>query len=185
MIRKPLSEDTFFSDVLGAMYWLDNAFQINLEAMGFERTTRAETFVILNIADGEQKAIDIAKNIGISRTAISQILKDFGARGWITVQADPNDRRARIVKFSQTFAARGEMCSQIIRGIIRELEDRIGKNLVDALRAALVADWGEPPRLNLSYRPSAPNDLNPISVNRSKLDDQDRRVFASPKAGGS
>ena len=182
MIKKsPSSDDTFFGDLLGAMYWFDNAFQINLEAMGFERTTRAETFVILNIADGEQKAIEIAKNLGISRQAISQILKDFEARGWITVQADPNDRRARIVRFSQNFAARGEMCAQIIRGIIHELEERIGKQLVDALRAALAADWGDPPRLHLDFEPGKGNDLSPVGLNRYKMDGQDRLLFAALK----
>ena len=139
--------ESFFADLLSATYWFDDAFQVNLEAMGFERTSRAESFVLLNIASGEQRAIEIAKNLGMSRQAISQILKEFEARGWITVTPDPTDRRARIVSFSESFAERGEMCSQIINGIVRVLEERIGKAMVDAIRAAVGRRWGDPPRL--------------------------------------
>lgn len=143
-------EESFFADLLNATYWFDDAFQVNLEAMGFERTSRAESFVLLNIAGGEQRAIEIARNLGMSRQAISQILQEFESRGWITVAPDPTDRRARIVGFSESFAERGEMCSQIINGIVRELEDRIGKPMVDAIRAAVGRRWGDPPRLNLA-----------------------------------
>ena len=148
------SEEHFFANLLNSMYWFDDAFQVNLESMGLERTSRVESFVLLNISAGEQRAIEIAKNIGVTRQAISQILKDFEERGWIAVTADPTDGRARIVNFSESFAERGEMCSQIIRGIVRELEDRIGKSMVDTLRVALASEWGDPPRLNLNFASS-------------------------------
>lgn len=147
-IPAPL-EEHFFARLLNATYWFDDAFQINSEAVGLERTSRMESFVIVHIAAGEQRAIEIAKNLGVSRQAISHIMKDFEERGWITVREDPTDRRAHIVSFSESFAKKGDMCAQIVRGIVRELEQRIGKQGVDMLRAALGADWGEPPQLNL------------------------------------
>lgn len=147
-IPAPL-EEHFFARLLNATYWFDDAFQINSEAVGLERTSRMESFVIVHIAAGEQRAIEIAKNLGVSRQAISHIMKDFEERGWITVREDPTDRRAHVVSFSESFAKKGDMCAQIVRGIVRELEQRIGKQTVDMLRAALAADWGEPPQLNL------------------------------------
>lgn len=148
-IPAPL-EEHFFARLLNATYWFDDAFQINSEAVGLARTSRMESFVIVHIAAGEQRAIEIAKNLGVSRQAISHILKAFEERGWITVREDPTDRRAHIVSFSESFAKRGDMCAQIVRGVVRELETRIGKSTVDVLRAALALDWGEPPQLDLA-----------------------------------
>ena len=150
-IPAPL-EEHFFASLLNATYWCDDAFQINLEAMRFERTSRMESFVLINIAAGERRAIDIAKNLGVSRQTISMILKEFEERKWITTTEDPRDRRARIVRFSSSFARRARLCSQIVRGIVRELEQRLGKSAVDALRATLAADWGAPPQLNRNGR---------------------------------
>ena len=148
-IPAPL-EEHFFARLLNATYWFDDAFQLNSGVHGLQRTTRMESFVIVHIAAGEHRAIEIAKNLGVSRQAISHIMKDFEEKGWITVREDPTDRRAHIVSFSESFAKRGELCAQIVRGIVRELEHRIGKPTVDTLRAALAADWGEPPQLNLT-----------------------------------
>ena len=144
-----LPEEHFFATLLNATYWFDDAFQLNMEEMGFARMTRMESFVIVNIAAGEQRAIEIARKLGVTRQAISQILKDFEERGWITVRQDPTDRRARIVSFSDPFAKHGRMCAQIVRGLVRELEGRIGTKAVDAFRSALAADWGEPPLLTI------------------------------------
>lgn len=148
-IPAPL-EEHFFARLLNATYWFDDAFQLNSEAVGLERTSRMESFVIVHIAAGEHRATEIAKNLGVSRQAISHILKAFEEKGWITVREDPTDRRAHIVKFSESFAKKGDMCAQIVRGIVHELESRIGRPMVDTLRAALAADWGESPQLNLT-----------------------------------
>lgn len=152
-IPAPL-EEHFFARLLNATYWFDDAFQINSEAVGLERTSRMESFVLVHIAAGEQRAIEIAKNLGVSRQAISHIMKDFEKKGWITVRDDPTDRRAHIVSFSESFAKKGDMCAQIVRGIVRELELRIGKPTVDMLRATLAADWGAPPQLNFTRTPA-------------------------------
>ena len=154
-IPAPL-EEHFFASLLNATYWCDDAFQINLEARGFDRTSRMESFVLINIAAGEQRAIDIARNLGVSRQTISLILKEFEARGWVTTTEDPTDRRARIVSFSSAFEKRAKLCSQIVRGIVRELERRLGKPMVDTLRATLAADWGKPPQLDRNGQSATP-----------------------------
>ena len=162
------SEEDFYVGLLTATFWFDDAFQLNLEAMGFARTTRMESFVIVNIAAGEQKAIDIAKRLGISRQAVSKILKDFEARGWITVREDPDDRRAQIVSFSDAFAPRAEICAKIIHGIVRELEERIGRKLVNTMRKALARNWREPPTLE-ELRSIATPHISDRPQTRSKM----------------
>ncbi|TAK97949.1 MAG: MarR family transcriptional regulator [Rhodospirillaceae bacterium] len=149
MKMRPLSVERFFTSLLNATYWFDDAFQLSLEASGLERTTRAESFVIVNIAAGERRAIQIAQNLGVSRQAISQIIKDMERRGIIVSHQDPNDGRARVVSFSKSFEEHGDICSKIVTGIVRELEQRLGKVAIDRFRSTLAADWGQPPKVRV------------------------------------
>lgn len=135
--------------VLGLMrgvYWFDDALQDALAAQGV-RLTRAESFVIINLMLGERRAINIAKKLGVSRQAISQILQGLETRGYVTVTQDPTDPRARIASYSATFDPHAEMCAKIIRASERELERRIGKQTFAGLRKALAADWGPSPKV--------------------------------------
>lgn len=140
-------EQTLFLSMLQATYWFDDALQENLEASGIGRLTRAQSFVIANVAVGERHAIKIARNLGVTRQAISQILMELERQGYIATEPDPDNRRARLVRLSTSFEKHGAICARIFRGLEDELEARIGKGLVQSLRKAFAADWGDPPRL--------------------------------------
>ena len=129
-----------------AVYWLDDALQDALAAQGI-RLTRAESLVIANMMSGIRRGTHIARNLGVSRQATGQILASLESRGYVTSSPDPSDPRARLVNFSTTFRKHAPLCYRIIRASERELEQRIGKPAVDALRAALAIDWGPVPRL--------------------------------------
>ncbi|HKT72664.1 MAG TPA: helix-turn-helix domain-containing protein [Steroidobacteraceae bacterium] len=134
--------------VLGLMrgvYWFDDALQDALASKGV-RLTRAESFVIINLMLGERRAINIARKLGVSRQAISQILRGLEARGYVTITQDPTDPRARIASYSATFDPHAQMCAKIIRASERELARRIGKQAFAGLREALAADWGPSPK---------------------------------------
>ena len=141
------ADESIFAGLMNAVNWFDEAFQNSLEAAGYARTTRVESFVIVNIAAGRQRPADIARNLGVSRQAISQILKAFAQRGWIETLPDPNHGKAQIVTFSAAFSERAELCGHIISGIVRELEQRIGVAAVNALKLSMTADWGTPPQI--------------------------------------
>lgn len=147
MKEEQAADESIFAGLMNAVNWFDEAFQNSLEAAGYARTTRVESFVIVNIAAGRQRPADIARNLGVSRQAISQILKAFTQRGWIETLPDPNHGKAQIVTFSAAFAERAELCGHIINGIVRELEQRIGGAAVNALKLSMTADWGTPPQI--------------------------------------
>jgi len=143
-VRKDM---TIFLGVLRAVYWFDDALQENLEAAGVGRLTRAQSLVIANVAGGEARAAKIARNLGVSRQAISQVLMELERQGYVAVKTDPHNRRARIIRLSTSFEKHGETCARIFRGLEKELAARIGKPLVESLREAFCTDWGPPPRL--------------------------------------
>ncbi len=131
--------------LLRALYWFDEALQSHMKANGHLQFTRTQAMLLINIASGEHRASRIARNLGASPQAISQMLKEMQRIGVLHVTTDGADKRARLVRFSPQFRPVEEAGKHILDMLEGELESRIGTAGVGALRAALDADWGQPP----------------------------------------
>ena len=134
-------------DLLRAVYWFDDAVQLNMEAHGYGQVSRAISFIVMNVALGEHRATKIAKNLGVSRQAVSQLLLGLRDRGILQIRDDPSDARSRIAEFTPDFAPFGALCQEILLKLETELGRRIGTKNVEHMMRALGEDWGEPPRL--------------------------------------
>ena len=131
-------------NMLRAVYWYCDALQDNLEAQGYRRTSRAMAFVMFNIAQGEHRASNIARNLGISRQAVGQMLTELKNRNVIAVCEDPDNRRSRIVDFTSEFAEEGAACAEILTKLDADISACVGKSDFQAMERALSKDWGAP-----------------------------------------
>ena len=86
-------------DLLSAVYWFDEALQAGLAASGWSQVTRIQSMALANIASGTHRATQLARNLGVSRQAVSQTLAEMEARGLIRTTLDPEDKRALVVSF--------------------------------------------------------------------------------------
>jgi len=134
-------------NLLTAVYWFDEALRASLRSGGWDTVTRAQSLLLANITAGEHRATRLARNLGVSRQAISQMLAELEAKGLIEVVVDPSDRRARIVNFSSRSAALRDAAHENLTRLEDLLRERIGPRRFDGLSEALMADWGEPPDL--------------------------------------
>ena len=132
-------------NLLRAVYWYADAMQVNMSMQGYPRVSRATAFLLLNVAQGEHRAINIARNLGVSRQAVSQMLTDLCRRGMLTMREDPNNRRSRIVEFSPAFAKQGAACAEVMSKLEGEISRRVGANDFKAMVQALAFNWGAPP----------------------------------------
>lgn len=132
-------------NLLTAVYWFDEALRASLRSGGWETVTRAQSLLLANITAGEHRATRLARNLGVSRQAISQMLAELEDKGLIEVTVDPSDRRARIVNFSPRSAALRDAAHERLSRLEAELRDRIGAEKFNGLYDALMAEWGEPP----------------------------------------
>lgn len=140
-----IKHDILMMNLLSAVYWFDEALQLKLERMGYPGLSRTQSLLLANIAAGEHRAIRIARNLGVSRQAISQILADLEARHVVTLTTDPQDKRARIVDFHPDAVELRGAASAILGDLEAVVASRIGAANFEAMRKALVADWGNPP----------------------------------------
>jgi DNA-binding MarR family transcriptional regulator len=134
-------------NLLKGVYWFDDALQDNLEAQGFPRASRAISFILLSVAQGEHHATKIARNLGISRQAVSQMLNELRSRGILVMTTDPSDKRSQVINFSPGVSRMGAACAEVLSQLEKELSGRIGVRGFELLRRTLSADWGAPPML--------------------------------------
>ena len=134
-------------DVMRAFYWFDEGLQSALRARGWDAVSRSQSMAFANIALGVRRPIDLARNLGITRQAVSKMLQEMVDREWIVIEPDPTDKRASIVVFSDKSQQLRTDALEILGRIDQELGDRIGRKALESLRATLARDWGPPPEI--------------------------------------
>ena len=101
------------------------------------RAAHTALFPHLN-AEGVRGA-DLAKKLGVTKQAVSQLVTELEEWGVVEQISDPQDGRAKLVRFTK----KGEQA--ILRGLAvlgeieTELTDKIGKRRMQELHTALLA----------------------------------------------
>lgn len=137
---------TVLPSLLRGAFWYADAFERALQDHGLKPLTRGQHFVLANIVAGERQGSRIAKNLGVSRQAVSQTIMQLKKLGYVRTKSDPEDKRSRIVEFSPSFED-NRACMEIFAALDDELSRRIGKTNFKNLYDALEADWGPTPIL--------------------------------------
>ena len=100
--------------------------------------------MFVNIGEGVTRPSDIASRVGVTRQAIHQTINELVEMGFLQLEPDPRDRRAKVVVFTETGAHIGKDAVDALRQIEQSLSSRIGDERVSALREALTQEWGDP-----------------------------------------
>jgi DNA-binding MarR family transcriptional regulator len=135
--------------LLSAVYWFDDALQDALKRGGFEPMTRAQSLLLSNISAGEHRAIRLARNLGITRQAVSSMIMELQSLNILVVEQDTKDRRARVVKFAPSAAPLAYAAHRALEQVEAVLRERIGPDRYEGIKAGLSADWGAPPIVDL------------------------------------
>lgn len=86
--------------------------------------------------DGTRITI-LAKRLGVTKQAMSQLVKECERIGYVKTQADPSDGRAKIVVFTKKGATFVERSRAIIQAIETDIIKTLGKKRTQELRASL------------------------------------------------
>ncbi|RLT93255.1 MarR family winged helix-turn-helix transcriptional regulator [Ketobacter sp.] len=127
-----------------AFYWADEGLQNALKKQGWPSITRAQSLVFVNISEGVTRPSEIASRVGVTRQAIHQTINEMVELGYLTLQPDPTDRRAKVVVYTEKGKEVGGATVSALQEIESSLSNRIGTERVVALREALAQEWGDP-----------------------------------------
>jgi len=137
--------DYLFKDLLNAVYWFDESLQLHNQAAGYPAMSRSKSLIMLSIAEGMERPIQIAEKIGLTRQGVHLALKELEADGLVSIEDDPHDRRAKRVFFSEDDKRDGMRL--FARDALRRIEDvlaqRVGQGNFETFRKVLQADWGD------------------------------------------
>lgn len=111
-------------NLLRAFYWFDEALQDQFAALGWPRNSRAQSMAMINVEFGVRRSSDIARNLGVTRQAMSQVIKDLNARGMIQILPDPSDRRAQIIQLNPEL---GQETGDIFRSALEAIEAELSR----------------------------------------------------------
>lgn len=131
--------------LLAAADWFDTALAARMAAAGWPYLSRSQSLVFVNIDDGGTRPAELARRLGITRQSMQDVVKKLRDHDLVTVDVDPGDGRAMIVRLSPRAHLLGRDAAIISAELEHELAERIGSAAISSLYGALGQDWGEPP----------------------------------------
>jgi len=126
------------------------AMMVRLAGRGFDGMTPGFAGLIpLLDATGARSTV-LAQRSGVSKQAMSQLIRELETRGYVELVGDPTDTRAKIVRLTKRGVALREACL-LVRGELHALAtDTLGKVRLERLQRDLMQLTAA---LNKPYRP--------------------------------
>ncbi len=127
-----------------AMNWAHQNLQMEIEKSGAAPFTINQGIVLSNILLGINRPSDLAREMEISRQAVSIILKQLEERGIIELIADPQHKLAKIARMLPNVENEGilDVIHQARNATEARLRKRIGTGKFKNLQVALGSNWG-------------------------------------------
>ena len=125
------------------------AMMARVSTRGFDGLTPAFASLIpLLDAAGARPSV-LAQQSGVTKQAMSQLVRELETRGYVEQVADPTDTRAKIVRLTKRGVALREACLQARTEIQALAAGALGKTKLARLKEDLIhlaAALGQPPR---------------------------------------
>ncbi len=123
----------------GARKAYGTAIRQAFEDTGFDDVPRNGAFVLARVYDGHSEPAALARELGISKQAVSQLIDTMVMRGYLERAPDTEDRRRTVLTLTPRGEAAATVSWQAATGVDEELTLRMEPGGVAALRAGLIA----------------------------------------------
>ncbi|MFD7015328.1 MarR family winged helix-turn-helix transcriptional regulator [Streptomyces sp. NPDC059928] len=129
----------------GARRWFEEGLLAALEADGAAPVspTKAQLFAVLD--DEGTTVSELARRMGVTRQTAHQAVHGLVAAGLLEQAPDPASARQRLIRRTGEGERVHRQAGLLLERLEEQLAERIGREAVDALRAALEAPWSQPP----------------------------------------
>ena len=133
------SEEDDFAPVLAAAgRALTATMMAKVAGCGFDDVTPAFASLLLQLDATGARPSTLAQRAGITKQAVSQLVRELEARDYVEQVPDPTDTRAKIVRLAENGVALRAVCA----GAKHELQSiaiaKLGKSRVAQLRRDLI-----------------------------------------------
>jgi DNA-binding MarR family transcriptional regulator len=127
-----------------ARRWFEEALFAALEAAGEQPVTPPQAHLFSVLDEQGTTVSEAARRMGVTRQTAHQAVHGLVAAGMLEQVPDPASARRRLIRRTAEGERVHRRAGLILEGLEVRLAERIGKDAVAALRAALEMPWGEP-----------------------------------------
>lgn len=115
-----------------------NSLQEHLVAAGFVDHRAVHHNVMAHVTYDGVRLTDLAERAGITKQAMSELVRDLVQRGYLRTRPDPEDGRAKLITFTSRGRQAVDAATTAFRSIDRALADQIGSQALETLRHSLL-----------------------------------------------
>jgi len=108
-----------------------------LAAGGYDDVRPSQIPVFAGLTPGGTRISSLAQSAGMSRQAMSMLVRDVERLGYISTSPDPTDRRGTLVRLTDRGVAFCRDAMVVSSGLTGEFTDRLGGARFEELRGAL------------------------------------------------
>ena len=123
-----------------AEHHLAEALQAHLVAAGFDDHRVVHHNVMAHVTFEGIRLTDLAEKAGITKQAMSELVNDLEQLGYLRRTADPHDRRAKLIGFTD----KGRAAVVEARRALAEMESALGERSLRSLRRSLLTILATP-----------------------------------------
>ena len=107
-----------------------------LAAAGFDDLRPIHRPILRNLLS-EVRPTELATTLGLSKQAINDLLREFEAKGYITLKPDPDDGRAKLIAVTERGRALADAAADIGRAAGRRWAEEVGEDRYAVFEAVL------------------------------------------------
>ncbi len=125
--------------VVGSARVVGDRLGAAVEAAGVDDMRGNYGYVIRCLATGDRTLTELAQLLDVTKQAAIKVVDEMEARGFLTREPHPTDRRAKVLRLSAKGQTVREAALSASHSMERELRARVGDADVDAFRRVTAA----------------------------------------------
>ncbi|MDQ3641863.1 MAG: MarR family winged helix-turn-helix transcriptional regulator [Actinomycetota bacterium] len=102
-----------------------NALQEHLVTAGFHDHRAVHHTVMAHVTHDGIRTTELAQRAGVTKQAMSELVRDLVALGYLQTKPDPHDGRAKLITFSE----RGQRAVDVAMSAFDAMEEALGKRI--------------------------------------------------------
>jgi len=116
-----------------------HAIRQRLAAAGFDDLPRSGPYVLGGMAKRNGSPGQLVRELGVSKQAAGQLIDTLVARGYLSRQTDPDDRRRLVIELTPRGRAAAAEVREAVDLVDGELARKLSQDELAGFRAGLVA----------------------------------------------
>jgi DNA-binding MarR family transcriptional regulator len=121
--------------------WFEERVLLEAEKHGYGFVTPSMNRLFAHMRHRPMSISELARQLGISRQAVHQTLGEAMSHGLVELLDSETDKRIKLVRFSDKGLQMSAVAAKSIARIEKQVEARIGKADMEALRRILDCGW--------------------------------------------